>query len=80
MENKPNEVVLVKIPLKHLIDTLVMIYSDGADYVDIVGVPNEMQDSIGIVVRDEYMAKDDGEDNGSQEEGGVSETDLNDLV
>jgi hypothetical protein len=82
MEKKPNEVVLVKIPLKELIDTLVMIYRDGADYIDIIGVPDEIQDSIGIMVKNEYFADYEHNEQSANEmgKGDISETDLNDLI
>jgi hypothetical protein len=52
------KVTLRKIPLKILIDTLVEIYEKGADYVDIVGIPDDTQDEIGIMVREEYYTND----------------------
>lgn len=53
MEN--NEVTFRKIPLKVLIDILHDAWDKGADYVDIMGVPNEVQDNIAIAIREEYM-------------------------
>lgn len=44
-----------KIPLKVLIDILHDAWDKGADYVDIMGVPNEVQDNIAIAIREEYM-------------------------
>jgi hypothetical protein len=45
-----------KIPLKNLIDTLVVIYNSGADYVDILGRTGNPQDIVTISVIQEYMA------------------------
>jgi hypothetical protein len=53
MENK--EVVLKKIPLKVLLDILTDAWNRGADYIDIIGVPDEIQDNIAIAVKEEYM-------------------------
>ena len=57
--NKKKEVILRKIALQKFIETLVNIYNSGADYVDIIGTPDENQDTIGIVVHEEYLSKDE---------------------
>ena len=57
--NKKKEVILRKIALQKFIETLVNVYNSGADYVDIIGTPDENQDTIGIVVHEEYLSKDD---------------------
>jgi hypothetical protein len=57
--NKKKEVILRKIALQKFIETLVDVYNSGADYVDIIGTPDENQDTIGIVVHEEYLSKDD---------------------
>jgi hypothetical protein len=49
------EVKLQKIPLESLIDILVGLWENGADFIDIIGVPNVDQDSIGIIVKEEYI-------------------------
>jgi len=53
MEN--NEVTFKKIPLKVFLDILHDAWEKGADYVDIVGVPDEVQDNIAVAIREEYM-------------------------
>lgn len=53
MEN--NEVVFKKIPLRVFIDILNDAWNNGADYVDIVGVPNQVQDNIAVAIREEYI-------------------------
>lgn len=47
-----------KIPLKELIMTLQTVYNQGADYIDISGIPGEEQDVIGIHVIEEYLSDD----------------------
>lgn len=76
---KSNEVRLKKIPLRMFLEALTDIYERGVDYVDIIGVPGEEQDSIGISVKEEYFAKevdDEEEDNNSP----LSDSDLNQLI
>lgn len=44
-----------KIPLKVFLDILHDAWEKGADYVDIVGIPDEVQDNIAVAIREEYM-------------------------
>ena len=53
MEN--NEVTFKKIPLRVFLDILQDAWEKGADYVDIVGVPDEVQDNIAVAIREEYI-------------------------
>ena len=74
-----------KIPLKVLIDILHDAWDKGADYVDIMGVPNEVQDNIAIAIREEYMGaiSADGEEEYDVEfeEGeDLTDEDLNQLL
>jgi len=90
--NKKKEVILRKIALQKFIETLVNVYNSGADYVDIVGTPDENQDTIGIVVHEEYLSKDDMQiefisDEDEEEEEYIepndkplSDEDINDLI
>jgi hypothetical protein len=48
-------VIFKKIPLKVFLDILHDAWEKGADYVDIVGVPDEVQDNIAVAIREEYM-------------------------
>lgn len=57
MKNKKTA-VFRKVPLEELIEVLSQVYEQGADYVDIVGMPDEEQDTIGIYVYPEYMNKE----------------------
>jgi len=63
MENQNNnEVRLNKIPLKLFIDTLMDVYNSGADFIDLLGKPDIEQDSIGVIVRLEYMNSEETEE------------------
>lgn len=55
MMAKDKNVTIKKIHLDSLIDILVDLYDKGVDYVDIIGVNNKIQDSIGISFSKEYM-------------------------
>ena len=55
MAQNEKKVKFRKIPLKLFIDTLMMVYESGAEFVDIVGVQNIEQDIVTIKVKDEYM-------------------------
>jgi hypothetical protein len=61
MENN-REVTLRKIPLKLFIEVLTDAWNKGADFVDIIGVPNELQDNIGIAIKEDYYSKGDKEE------------------
>lgn len=75
------EVTIKKIYLDTLIKALVNIYNTGADYVDLIGTTNEQQDVIQIIVKDEYMSKNDDDDDDEIEQTDISdETDLNELI
>ncbi len=65
MENN-NEIILRKIPLKIFLDVLTKAWNDGADYIDIIGIPNEVQDNIGIAISPDYYSK--GDDNDPEED------------
>lgn len=80
------EVRFRKINLQFLIETLTHIYDAGADYVDIVGTQDDVQDTINIVVQEEYMTEEplneeepliDEEDDEPQK---LSDEDINNLI
>lgn len=77
MENN-SDVRLKKIPLGHLIDILMIIYDQGVDYIDIVGINNIEQDNLAIVYSKDYMTKD--EDNDSSETNLSNDEDFNQLI
>lgn len=55
-------VTLRKISLKVLLDVLTDLWNGGADYVDIVGIPDEVQDNIGIITHEEYFSKEEDDE------------------
>jgi len=75
MENN-NTVSFMKVPVQLLMDILQNAWDMGADYVDIIGVPDEIQEEISIAVREEYVSEEEEEGSSDNEE----ETDLNDLI
>lgn len=81
MQNNNNEVIIRKIDLKVLIDTLVDVYNSGANYVDLVGKPDEEQDTIGIIVHENYMADpDEMIEEEEEEDKPLSDDDINQLL
>lgn len=52
---KDKHVTIKKVHLDSLIDILVDLYDRGVDYVDIIGVNDKVQDSIGISFSKDYM-------------------------
>lgn len=82
MEENKKMVKFQKIPLKGLIEALQEVYNQGADFIDIVGIPDEDQDIIGIHVREEYLSDDLEEEDEDEEEspGELSDEDLNQLI
>jgi len=51
---------LSKIYLKDFVDVLMDIYNKGADYIDIVGERNDVQDIVSIEVRSDYISDRNG--------------------
>lgn len=64
MENKKTA-VFRKVPLEDLLDILGQIYEQGFDFIDIVGTPDQEQDTIGIYVYPEYMNTEEEQKNSS---------------
>ncbi len=80
MEKKNNKIItLQKIPIKNLMEILSELYNDGADFIDISGMPDEDQDVISIFVREEYMNQDE-EEYDEEYNGDLSDDDLNQLI
>ena len=55
---KDKPVTIKKVHLDSFIEILIDLYDKGVDYVDIIGVNNEIQDSIGISFSKDYMNTD----------------------
>jgi len=66
MENK--EVKIQKIPLDALIETLVSLYNQGIDYIDIAGKPGTDFDSMAIVFTKDYMTEEGKKNFGEDDE------------
>ena len=49
------EIILKKIPIDILMDTLHDLYHRGVAYIDIMGIPGEVQDTLGVSFSNEYM-------------------------
>lgn len=62
------EVKLQKISLEAFIDALVHLYENGANFVDIIGIPNVDQDVIGLAVKNEYLEIEEEEDENEEPE------------
>jgi hypothetical protein len=71
-----------KIPLKHLIDTLIHLHDSGADYVDIIGVEDKIQDVVTLSVQAEYMtlSSNDVPEDIKFTKDKLTDDDINDLV
>jgi hypothetical protein len=85
MEN--NEVIFKKIPLEVFINILQDAWNKGADYIDIIGVPDQVQDNIAVAIREEYMNVNpedefevDVELEHPEDEKDLSDEDLNQLI
>jgi len=50
-----NKIILKKIPIEILMDTLHDLYHRGVVYIDIMGIPREEQDTLGVSFSNEYM-------------------------
>ena len=78
------EIRFRKINLQFLIETLTHIYDAGADYVDIVGMQDDVQDTINIIVQEEYMTEEPIEEEEEQdipdEPQTLSDEDINNLI
>jgi hypothetical protein len=80
MAKKNSNVRLNKIPIDVLLEALMNLYESGVDYVDILGINNIDQDTIGLCVQKEYMSIDTEEDTTKKFNIKLSEEDLNQLL
>ena len=53
-----NNLRIRKVSVNAFIDVLVDLYNQGVDYVDIIGILDDVQDAIAISFSKEYMAED----------------------
>ena len=72
------KMLLQKIPLEALLEVLNDLYLNGADYVDITGIPGTNQDSITVSAKKEYFDSKSSYDDFSERIilEGLSEDDL----
>jgi hypothetical protein len=75
MENNKTQVTFMRVPVSLLLSVLENAWNDGADFVDIIGTPDEVQEEISIAVRPEYFSEE-----GDEEEDDNEQTDLNQLI
>jgi hypothetical protein len=62
MKTQNNNLLIHKVPLEDLINTLIRVYNDGCLFIDIVGKSGEKQDYIGIQVYDEYYRQEESKE------------------
>jgi hypothetical protein len=55
---KNNNVKIRKVPVEAFLNLLADLFDQGVDYIDIVGILDDNQDSIGIAFSREYMSED----------------------
>jgi len=67
--------VIKKIPLKAFIEVLNEVYNKGAEYVDLIGTPDEHKDAVDIYVPEEYMYTEP-----DKEDPTLTDEDLNQLI
>lgn len=53
-----NNVKIRKVPVEAFLNLLADLFDQGVDYIDIVGILDDNQDSIGIAFSREYMSED----------------------
>lgn len=55
---KKDNVKIRKVPVEAFLNLLSDLFEQGVDYIDIVGMLNEKQDTIGIAFSKDYMSED----------------------
>jgi len=78
MKPRKKMLVLEKIPLERLINILMEVYNNGANYIDISGEEGNEQDIITIRVRDEYVEQEESQD--TPPPSMLSDEDLDNLI
>ncbi len=71
-------IFLKKIPLKLFIESLIEVYNEGADFVDLLSNQESNNGGLGIVVREEYLDMEGREDN--EEDNILTQDDINQLI
>jgi hypothetical protein len=73
-----NGIILKKIYLEEFIDVLIDIYDSGADYIDMICIPEGSQHMITLEVKEEYMYTEDREE--EEEDNKLTDEELNQLI
>jgi hypothetical protein len=73
-----NGIILKKIYLEEFIDVLIDIYDSGADYIDMICIPEGNQHMITLEVKEEYMFTEDREE--EEEDNKLTDEELNQLI
>lgn len=55
---KKDNIKIRKVPVEAFLNLLSDLFEQGVDYIDIIGMLNEKQDTIGIAFSKEYMSED----------------------
>ena len=55
---KKDNVKIRKVPVEAFLNLLADLFDQGVDYIDIIGMLDDKQDSIGIAFSKEYMSED----------------------
>ena len=73
---------IIKVPLEGLINILVDLYDNGADFIDISNDTESGTDVIKIIVKPEYISEEDEDDIKEKfiQSQYLSEEDLNELI
>lgn len=62
MKTHNENLLIQKVPLKDLINSLIQVYNEGVIFIDIVGKVGKEQDYIGISVYDEYYRQEEAKE------------------
>ena len=58
MKYRNNILTLRKISIDNLIEVLTALQGEGADYIDITGISDDVKDIISMNVKEEYIRSD----------------------
>ena len=73
---------VTKIPLEMFINLLVILYEEGANFIDLSAQVDEEEkrDTIKIAVQEDYYEEDEDEDNAPRANVKLSDDDINNLI
>ena len=67
------KLMLRKIVLEDFINVLIDIYEKGADYIDLVAMPDDVEDTLIIQVMQDYLREE-------EEQHDITKDDIEDLI